>query len=180
MTHTQTASNHVQLPAPGRYRLDPRGCEVRLGTRHLFGLAAVTGRMHVRGGVVEVETPVYDSIVRAELDAASFATGNPQRDRTVRGRRYLATERFPTISFHSTGVARTPAGWRVEGSLRVRDTSYPLHLQVAEQSLTHSGAGSFTLEATGRVDRYAVGVSTARGLASRYLDVAVRILAVTR
>lgn len=79
MTAT-SAEIAVQIPRTGRYEIDPQGSTVAFKGRHLFGLAPVRGSLAIRRGAIDVADPVGHSSVHVELDAASFHTGNRQRD----------------------------------------------------------------------------------------------------
>jgi polyisoprenoid-binding protein YceI len=83
MTDTTPAAA-VQIPAAGIYQLDPAASTVTFATRHMFGLAPVKGTFRLVSGQITIADPVTSSTVSAVIDAASFATGNPQRDKDVK------------------------------------------------------------------------------------------------
>jgi polyisoprenoid-binding protein YceI len=155
---------------PGHYAIDVASSRVTFRTRHIFGLAPVRGTFAIRSGSVDVTEPVDDSTVRAEIDAASFHSGNPQRDHTVRSARLLDTARSPLITF-THGRVRA-ADLTITGELTVGDVTRPVTLSVGE--LTGSGT-SFTATASVRVDRTEFGVTGFAGLAGRYLDLTVEV-----
>ena len=158
----------LTTPPPGLYEIDPGHSTVTFATRHLFGLGPVRGRFAVRGGSVDVTEPVSYSGVRAEIDAASFSTGNGQRDGIVRSRRFLDTARHPEIIF----ISERFGGTALHGTLTVRGVSRPVSLSVSEATVT---AGEFTVRATTRIDRTEFGVTASRGLAGRYLDMSLEV-----
>ena len=88
-------------PRPGRYEIDTSCSAVTFRTRHLFGLAPVRGSFAIRAGTVDVAEPLADSSIYAEIDAASFRTGNGQRDVSVRSARLLDADQYPVITFRS-------------------------------------------------------------------------------
>ncbi len=155
-------------PQLGRYQIDPDGSSVTFRTRHLFGLAPVRGSFAIRAGTVDVSEPVTGSRISAEIDAASFHTGNPLRDAQVRSAGFLAADEYPVLAFSSTGLD----GQVLEGTLTVREVTRPVSV-LAE--VTGVSTRSFTARATVRIDRYDFGVTASRGLAGRYLDVAVEV-----
>src|SRR5580693_6362461 len=73
----------VQIPAAGIYQLDPAASTVTFATRHMFGLSPVKGTFRPVSGQITIADPVTSSTVSAMIDAASVATGNPQRDKDV-------------------------------------------------------------------------------------------------
>lgn len=164
---TATDITDVVGVAPGRYRLDLATTTVEFATRHLFGLAPVRGQLALVSGTADIGYPLAESLVRAELDAASFRTDNSRRDQTVRGRRYLDVEAHPTLSF---------VGDRLEsdvlcGTLSVRGVTQPVRLEITRLTPDENGFG---VEAVTRIDRYAFGITASRGMAARYLRVTVR------
>ena len=85
----------VQIPAAGIYQLDPAASTVTFATRHMFGLAPVKGTFRLVSGQITIADPVTSSTVSAVIDAASFATGNPQRDKDVKSARFLHVRDHP-------------------------------------------------------------------------------------
>ena len=73
----------------------------------MFGLAPVRGSFAIRDGTVYVAGPRADPGIYAEIEAASFRTGNGQRDSNVRSARLLDAAQHPVITFRSgTWTAR--------------------------------------------------------------------------
>jgi polyisoprenoid-binding protein YceI len=156
-------------PQLGRYQIDPGGgSSVTFRSRHLFGLAPVHGRFAIRAGTVDVSEPLADSRIYAEIDVASFHTGNPLRDAQVRSARFLAADEYPVLAFSSQGLD----GQVLAGTLTVREATRPVSVLI---EVTDVSPRSFTARATVRIDRYDFGVTASRGLAGRYLDVTVEV-----
>ncbi len=164
---TQRAET-LTTPQLGRYEIDASGSTVRFRTRHLFGLAPVRGEFAIRTGTVDVTEPLADSRVCVEIDAASFRTGNRQRDNNVRSAQFLDTSRYPVMAF----VAECVEGTAVTGSLTVRDVTRPVRLSVEPSGVAPR---EFTARVTTRIDRTDFGVTASRGLAGRYLDLTMEI-----
>ncbi|MCF6525348.1 YceI family protein [Streptomyces sp. JJ36] len=158
-------------PRLGRYRIDTARSAVAFRGRHLFGLLPVRGTLALRDGTVDVAEPLADSAVVAEVGTASFRTGNDRRDLAVVSRRFLDAERHPVMTFVSRRVTHTA----VDGTLTVSGVSRPVVLTVERSEVSGDG---FTVRATARVDRTVFGVTAARGLAGRYLEVSVEIACV--
>jgi len=110
-------------PRPGRYEIDTSCSAVTFTTRHLFGLAPVRGSFAIRAATIDVAEPVTDSSIHAEIDTASFRTGNGQRDVTVHSARLLDAVRYPVITFISEGAG----GPALPGMLTVRGVT-PLRI----------------------------------------------------
>ena len=158
----------TQVPSLGRYEIDVSRSKVHVRTRHMFGLGPVRGTFAIRSGLVDIAEPLADSVIRAEIDTASFSTGNRRRDQNVLSDRFLDAARFPAISFRDGLVCAD--GGTVRGTLTVREVSRPVSLSLGQVTLAE---GSFTVSATVRVDRTEFGVTAMPGLAGRYLDLTV-------
>ena len=154
------------LPRLGRYEIDTSSSAVTFRTRHMFGLAPVPGSFALRAGTIDVAEPLAGSRIHAEIDVASFHTGNRWRDARVRSARFLDADQYPVVTFSSEVLS----GQAVTGTLTVRDVTRPVSLRVG---LSDVSARSFTARAATRIDRTEFGVTGSRGLAGRYLDVTV-------
>ena len=170
----ETRQDHpATIPQLGRYEIDPGGSTVTFRTRHLFGLGPVRGTFAIRSGTIDVAEPLADSGAHADIEAASFRTGNGQRDGVVRSARFLDASRHPLITFRSEGIDHSV----LTGTLTVRGVTRPVTLAV---ELADVSPQSFTARATTRVDRTEFGVSASRGLAGRYLDLSLEVRCVRR
>ncbi|HEY1640729.1 MAG TPA: YceI family protein [Streptosporangiaceae bacterium] len=182
MTSTRTRP----APALGRYQIEAGPAAVTFATRHLFGLGRVRGTLAVSSGTVDVAEPLAESGMEVSIDAASFRTGNAQRDGQVHSAAFLNTQQFPRLIFRAGAVAddepspgavvRDAAGrLTVPGSLTVREVTRPVTLLT---EFTDIGPRSFTARATTRIDRTEFGITGARGLAARYLGITVEVTCV--
>jgi polyisoprenoid-binding protein YceI len=158
---------------PGRYDIDPSRSVVTFRTRHMFGLAPVRGTFAIRAGTVDVAEPLPDSAVYAEIDAASFRTGNRARDASVQSARFLDAARHPVMTFCSERID----DGELTGTLTVRGETRPVSLAV---ELADVSPRLFTARATTRIDRTEFGVTASRGLAGRYLDLSLEVRCVRR
>lgn len=156
------------IPRPGRYEIDISYSAVTFRTRHLFGLAPVRGSFAIRAGTIDVEEPLARSSAFVQIDAASFRTGNRQRDDQVRSERLLDTDRYPVITFQSEGVD----GLALPGTLTVRNVTMPVALSIDQ---TAARARWFNARASLRIDRNEFGVTAYRGMAGRYLDMTIDV-----
>ena len=157
-------------PQPGHYDIDPNRSRVTFGTRHLFGLGRVKGSFAIRGGTADVADPIAASAIYAEIETGSFRTKNPARDGSVLSPRFLDPAGHPVMIFRSDRIEAESQV--LTGTLTVRGTTRPVTLAVTG---CEASRGSFTARATTRVDRTEFGVTAARGLAARCLDLTVEI-----
>lgn len=155
---------------PGHYEIDTDRSAITFRGRHLFGLAPVRGTVAIKAGTVDVADPIADSRVHAEIDVASFSTGNERRDEDVRSARFLDADRHPLMTFVSERLDDDA----LIGALTVRGVTKTVRLAIEESAMAD---GSVTVHATARVDRVAFGLTAARGLAGRHLNLDVRVIA---
>jgi polyisoprenoid-binding protein YceI len=165
-----TSAVMTTTPQPGHYDIDPSRSRVTFATRHLFGLGRVKGSFAVRGGTADVADPIAASAIYAEIETASFHTKNPARDRSVLSPRFLGPAGHPVMIFRSDRIEAE--GQVLTGTLTVRGTARPVTLAVTQ---CEASRGSFTARATTRIDRTEFGITAARGLAARCLDLTVEI-----
>ncbi|TRV80445.1 hypothetical protein FKN01_06765 [Streptomyces sp. 130] len=121
----------VELPPPGTWSLDPAHSSVGAVAQHL-GISSVHGRFTEFGGRVEISEDLQSSRVEAVIEAASIDTGNGMRDKHLRSPDFLDTDRFPEITYRSSGL--TPAGpdrWTVHGELTMRGVTRPVDLDLS-------------------------------------------------
>jgi len=113
------------------YQIDPAHSSAHFTVRHMM----IT---NVRGGFQKVTgTVVYDpqnpaaSSVNAEIDAASINTNEAQRDAHLRSADFLHAEKFPTITFRSTGIESADEGEiKLTGDLTIHGVTKPVVLKV--------------------------------------------------
>jgi polyisoprenoid-binding protein YceI len=169
---TLIQSPAVVVPASGTYRMDAQACAVTFATRHLFGLGAVHGGFAVREGRIDVAEPAFGSSVRVVISAGSFDTGNAMRDNAVRS--LLAVDDHPDIVFMSSRLAIEDGRWTLHGLLSVLGVARPVAVRVDGASTT---GDRLRLRASSRIDRYEFGVTKARGVAARHLELRLDVVA---
>jgi polyisoprenoid-binding protein YceI len=124
------------LPPPGVWAIDPMHSFLRATARHL-GLARVEGRFTAFSGDIRVADPIERSAVQVTITAASIDTGTADRDVHLRSADFLDVERFPFLTYRSTGLTHVAGErWRVEGVLTIRDIVRNVPLD-----LTYLGSG---------------------------------------
>jgi polyisoprenoid-binding protein YceI len=164
----------VTVPGPGRYRVDVTRTTIAVATKHIFGLGNVRATFALTGAEIVLAERVEESRVEASAAAASFTSANSGRDKRVSSKAFLNVDANPEITFTSRAVVRTGDSWTVPGALTVRGVSADLELTVTD---LHEVPGGLALVATGSIDRYAHGITGAKGLAGRYLEVTISAVA---
>jgi polyisoprenoid-binding protein YceI len=108
----------------GSWTLDPARTEVRLKTRHRWGLAALQGvfRQVTGNGTVTAAGEVRGVITVA---AGSIDTKNSKRDKHLRSADFFDVAAHPDLTFAADGVTPADGGVRVTGSLTARGRTRP-------------------------------------------------------
>lgn len=174
MSNNEVTAQRMDVLATGRYRLDPGRSEIAFRTRHLFGLAAVSGTMQVSSGEILIDSPGPQASVTVTISAPSFSSGNDRRDGDVRSAKFLDVEGYPEITFRAGTLDREEGRWKLTGQLTVRAVTKPVTLAIES---AQADAEGLRARATTRIDRYAFGMTAAKGMAGRFLDLDLHVIA---
>lgn len=114
----------------GDWTLDPARSQVRLHTRHTWGLRLLHGafRQVSGSGTITADGAVSGVVTVA---AASVDTKNRQRDKHLRSADFFDAENHPDFVFTVDSVQPAGAGVRVAGRLTVRERSLPVVFDAA-------------------------------------------------
>jgi polyisoprenoid-binding protein YceI len=167
MTGTHALTRRIDIPAAGRYTLDPVRSSLALRTR-LFGLHSLTAIMYIAGGQIDVDPAVPQATVTAAISAASFSTDNPRRDDDIRSPRFLHAGKYPEISYRAGTLGQEDGRWTLAGELTVREVTRPVTLEIDSVQVTGQG---FRAHATTRIDRAVFGLTTAQWMGGRIFDI---------
>lgn len=119
----------------GTWELDPTHTTVSFSARHLM-VSKVRGRFGSFRGTITVGDDPLVSAVRAEIDTASIDTKDEQRDGHLKSPDFLDVERYPTITFVSTGVRDAGGGeYDLDGDLTITGTTRPVTLKVVSNGV---------------------------------------------
>lgn len=167
MTDTHAVTWRIDIPAAGRYTLDPARSSLPLRTR-LFGLHSLTATMYIAGAQIDVDPAVPQATVTAAISAASYSTDNPRRDNDIRSPRFLHAGKYPELSYQAGTLSQDHGRWTLAGKLTVRNVTRPVTLEI--DSVQQAGRG-FRAHATMRIDRVAFGLTTAKWMGGRIFDI---------
>lgn len=107
----------ADLPAPGRWTIDPVHSSILVTAQHL-GISSIHGRFNEFTGEVRVANPIESSGVDVRIEAASVDTANAMRDSHLRNEDFLHVEQYPAITFTATGpTPRDGNRWDLDGEL---------------------------------------------------------------
>jgi polyisoprenoid-binding protein YceI len=113
------------------YKIDKAHSEAIFQVRHL--VTKVRGRFTDFEGSIEYnEASPEQSSVNFTIHATSIDTAEPDRDKHLRTADFFDVEKYPTITFHSTRIAkRGPETFDVTGNLTIHGVSKEIVLPVA-------------------------------------------------
>lgn len=102
------------------WKFDPAHTTAEFKVRHMM-ITNVKGHFRPVTGVLTLdEDDITRSRVEASIDAATIDTREPDRDTHLKSADFFDVEKFPTLTFSSTRVARTGDGeLEVEGDLTI-------------------------------------------------------------
>jgi polyisoprenoid-binding protein YceI len=109
----------------GTWTLDPARSEVRLNTRHTWGLRPLTGFFRQASGNGTV-TAAGDVTGVVTVAAGSIDTKNARRDEHLRSADFFDVARHPDFIFAIDGVTPASGGVRVAGTLTIRGQARPV------------------------------------------------------
>jgi polyisoprenoid-binding protein YceI len=153
----------------GSWTLDPARSQVRLTTRHTWGLLPLHGvfRQVSGSGAVTADGNVTGVVAVA---AGSIDTKNSQRDKHLRSADFFDITAHPDLTFAVEGASPAGDGVRVTGSLTVRGTTRPASFDAS----VSSADGKVWLDGELQVDRADFGLTwNFLGIASMHSTIAV-------
>jgi polyisoprenoid-binding protein YceI len=113
---------------PGTYNIDPAHSEVTFVIRHL--MSKVRGYFTEFSGSLELAENVLESKTAVDIQIKSIDTRNADRDNHIRSAEILDLEKYPAITFVSTGVRENGAKYFLDGDLTIRDVTRPITLDL--------------------------------------------------
>ena len=138
----------------GSWILDPTRSEVRLESRHTWGLRPVHGifRQVAGNGTVTAAGQVTGTLTVA---AGSIDTKNKMRDKDLRSAKLFDIANHSDITYTVDGMKPASGGVRVTGSLTVRGRTRPLSFDAT----VSTAAGEIRLDAEVPVNRADFGLT---------------------
>ncbi|HJV33603.1 YceI family protein [Geomonas sp.] len=129
-----TAAAFLMLPVMAQastWKIDPDHSSVGFKVRHMM-VSNVKGTFHKFSGTVKVdENDLAKSSVTATIETASIDTGVGMRDKDLKSDHFLDVAKYPTMTFVSTGVAKSGAeGLKVTGNLTLHGVTRTVVLDV--------------------------------------------------
>jgi polyisoprenoid-binding protein YceI len=170
-----------------RWQIDSSHSGIHFTVRHLV-IAKVRGQFSRWTGVLEASTSDFTrGALDVVIDAASIDTGVADRDKHLRSADFFDVERYPEITFTSTGVTQTSADrLRVDGALTIKGITreVALDVEVLGQAKDPWGNQRAAFSATTSINRQEFGLTwnqvleTGGVMVGDRIDIAIDIEAV--
>jgi len=114
----------VEIPGyvAGTWAIDPVHSEVSFVVRHMM-VSKVRGRFDKFEGTIVTTEDTLASSVTANVDLSSINTGQEQRDAHIRSADFFEVEKYPEMTFVSTGIRQAEEGFFLEGELTIKDVT---------------------------------------------------------
>jgi len=151
----------LTIPAAGTFTIDPAHTTVGFSVRHLV-VSKVRGRFTEVGGTINVSANPLESTVEVVIGAASIDTGQADRDNHVRSADFLDLEKYPNVTYRSTGVkSHSGSEFVLSGELTIRDVTRDVDLAVEYGGTVISPFGQevIAFTATTEIEREEFGIT---------------------
>ena len=132
------------------YAIDAAHSSAEFVVRHLM-IAKVRGRFTGLAGTIHVpEGQHVPTEVDVEIDTATVATSEAQRDGHLKSPDFFHAESFPKILFKSTSITGTSDGFDLTGDLTIRDQTQSVTLKATYEGETKDPWGNTRIGATAK------------------------------
>jgi len=144
-----------------KWAIDPSHSEVLFKVKHLM-ISTVTGSFKEFGAEAELEG---DDLANARVsfwaNTASVHTNDANRDKHLASADFFESEKFPKLTFTSTGIVKKGDGYAVSGDLTIKGVSRPVTFTaewsgIAKDPWGNTKAG---LNLSGKIDRKEWGLN---------------------
>jgi polyisoprenoid-binding protein YceI len=117
----------------GNWQLDPYHTQVEFSAKHL-GMMNVRGQFEDVSAVADIDPGNPEAAsVEVTIQTVSVKTNNPARDNDLRSGNFLEVDKYPVITFKSTGVqAAGENKFKLTGDLTIKDTTRQVTLDVTK------------------------------------------------
>jgi polyisoprenoid-binding protein YceI len=160
LTRQTTTTTTIPGYLAGTWTIDPVHSEVGFSVRHMM-VSKVRGKFSdVEGSIVTAETPL-ESSATATITLNSIDTGNSQRDDHLRSADFFEVEKYPAMTYRTTGIRPDGEDFVVEGELTLKGVTkqVPLRLELGGFGPDPYGGTRAGFSATGELNRQDFGVS---------------------
>jgi polyisoprenoid-binding protein YceI len=141
------------------WQIDKGHSDISFRIRHF--VSRVRGTFHDWNGTIRSDSSDWrDGFVDVTIQASSIDTQNDTRDASLRSSDFFEVDKYPTITFRSTGVEVDGTSLRIAGDLTMHGVTRPIILQGTYLGATSNPQGKprAGFEATATINRLDYGV----------------------
>ena len=113
----------------GTWKADPVHSDISFSARHLM-ISKIRGRFTRYDVTIVTAGNPLESSVAATIELESVDTGNQMRDDHLRSADYLDVDKYPTMSYRSTGMRLSDDSWVIDGALTLHGVTRNVPLAV--------------------------------------------------
>jgi polyisoprenoid-binding protein YceI len=137
------SSTAVEIPGyvAGTFTIDPGHSDVAFTVRHMM-VSKVRGHFTRFQGEFVLAPDPLDSSVTATVELPSIDTNNPQRDSDLRSANFFEIDKYPTMTYRSTGIRHSEDGFDVDGELTLHGVTRPVTLALDINGFTRDPYGN--------------------------------------
>ncbi len=160
MTTSTQAATGIPGYTAGTWTIDPVHSEVGFTVRHMM-VSKVRGKFTSFSGEITTGASPLDSSVTADIELSSITTGNEQRDAHMRSADFFEVDKYPVMSYRSTGIRRQGSGYVLDGQLTLKGVTrdVPLTLELNGFGPDAYGGTRAGFSATAEISRGEFGVN---------------------
>ncbi|NUS12087.1 MAG: YceI family protein [Streptomyces sp.] len=169
----------VNIPgyAAGTWVIDTARSTVSFRTK-MLGFLPAAGTFDAFEGTITLAEDPLDSSVEAVVRTTSLNTRNARRDKDLRKEGYLNVERYPTMTFSSTGVRTDGDAFLLDGDFTVLAVTKQLTLRLTPNGFESAdGTQRARFTATTEISNKEVGVTKAAAVIRDTTEVTLDIVA---
>ncbi|MHB1614346.1 MAG: YceI family protein [Actinomycetes bacterium] len=144
----------------GTWTMDPVHSDISFTVRHMM-VSKVRGRFTTATATIVTAANPLESSVTAQIDLGSIDTRNEQRDGHIRSADFFEVEKYPAMTYRSTGVRADGGGFVVSGELSLHGVTRPVDLAVEVNGFTADPYGGTRagFSATTKIRRSDFGIT---------------------
>ena len=160
MTTSTQATTGIPGYTAGTWTIDPVHSEVGFTVRHMM-VSKVRGKFTSFSGEIVTGADPQDSSVTADIELSSITTGNEQRDGHIRSADFFEVEKYPVMSYRSTGLRQRGSDYILDGQLTLKGVTrdVPLTLELNGFGPDAYGGIRAGFSATAEISRGDFGVN---------------------
>jgi polyisoprenoid-binding protein YceI len=107
--------------APGAFDIDMSHSRLGFSIKHMM-VSNTRGEFRAFTGTATIDTEdLSKASVALDIDANSIDTHDPKRDAHLKNKDFFETAKFKKITFKSSKIEKSSAGYNVTGDLTIRD-----------------------------------------------------------